>query len=41
MTIPAASREKTRIRQHVSLFEEMQVDTVPNPEPLGLSPESR
>ena len=41
MTIPATSRGKTRISQLVSPLEEIQVDTVPNPEPLGLSPESR
>ena len=29
------------IREPTSPLEEKQVDTVPNPEPLGLSPESR
>ena len=41
MTIPAASRGKTRNSQPVSPLDEIQVDTVPNPEPLGLSPESK
>ena len=41
MTIPAASREKTRNSYPVLPLDEIQVDTVPNPEPLGLSPGSR
>ena len=41
MTIPAASRGKTRNSQPVSPLDEIQVDTVPNPEPLGLSTESK
>ena len=40
MTIPAALRGKTRNSQPVSPLEEIQVDTVPNSETLGLSPES-
>ena len=41
MTIPAASRGKPRSTQVRYPLEEIQVDTVPNPEPLGLSSESR
>ena len=41
MTIPAAARRKTRNSQPTSPLEEIQVDTVPNPESLGLSSESR
>jgi len=41
MTIPAASRGKIRNSQPTSPLEEIQIDTVPNPEPLGLSSESR
>ena len=38
MAITAASRGKTRNSQPMSLLEEIQVDTVPNQEPMGLSP---
>ena len=41
MTIPAASRRKTRSSTVNSPLDEIQVDTVPNPEPLGLNSESR
>ena len=41
MTIPTTSREKTENSQSVSPLEEIYVDTVPNPEPLSLSPESK
>ena len=39
--IPAASRGKLRYTQPTYPLEEIQVDTVPNPEPLGLSSESK
>ena len=41
MTIKAASRNKTRHSTCTSFLEEIQVDTVPNPEPLGISNETR
>ena len=41
MTTPAISKGKTRSSQPMSPLGKIQVDTVPNPEPLGLSPESR
>ena len=41
MTISAASRGKTRNSHPVSPLEEIQVGTGPNPEPLGLSSESK
>ena len=41
MSIPAASRRKHRTSHVFKPLEEIQVDTVPNPEPLGLSSESR
>ena len=34
MTLPAASRGKTRNSQPVSPLDDIQVDTVPNPEPI-------
>ena len=41
ITIPASARGKRRDTQVSFPLEEIQVDTVPNPEPLGLSPDSR
>ena len=41
MTIPAASRGKSRSSIITSPLEEIQVDTVPNPEPIGLNSESK
>ena len=41
MTIPAASRRKTRSSTVNSPLDEIEVDTVPNPEPIGLNSESR
>ena len=41
MTIPATSRGKSRTTQARYPLDEIQVDTVPNPEPLGLSIDSR
>ena len=41
MTIPAASKGKPRNLSPTFPLEEIQVDTVPNPEPLGISAESR
>ena len=41
MSIPAASRRKTRTSHVTRPLEEIQLDTVPNPEPLGLSSDSR
>ena len=41
MTIPASARGKSRNSQVTFPLEEVQIDTVPNPEPLGLSSESR
>ncbi len=41
MTIPASARGKPRNSQTTFPLEEVQIDTVPNPEPLGLSSESR
>ena len=41
MTIPAASRGKPRHTTVHDALDEIQVDTVPNPEPMGLSAESR
>ena len=41
MTFKTASRNKTRSSECKSFLEEIQVDTVPNPEPLGLSHEIR
>ena len=41
MTILATARGKPRNSQVTFHLEEVQVDTVPNPEPLGLSSKSR
>ena len=41
MIIPTASRGKQRNTQPIYPHEEIQVNTVANPEPLGLSSESR
>ena len=41
MTITAALRGKTSNSQPMSPLEEIQVDTVPNQEPMGLSPKYR
>ena len=41
MTIPSHSRGKERNSVARHPLDEIQVDTVPNPEPLGLSLESR
>ena len=41
MTIPTAARGKTRSSDCKKFLEEIQVDTVPNPEPFGLSAETR
>ena len=41
MTIPAAWRGKPRNSSSTFPLEKIQVDTVPNPEPLGISAESR
>ena len=40
-SIPHAARSKTRTSTPKSFLEEIQVDTVPNPEPLGVSAETR
>ena len=41
MSIPAASRGQTRTSKVSQPLEEIQVDTVPNPEPMGLSADTR
>ena len=41
MSIPSSSRGKRRESQISLPLEEIQVDTVPNPEPIGISSESR
>ena len=41
MTIPAHARGKTRKSQVTRPLDEIQVDTVPNPEPMGLSADTR
>ncbi len=41
MTIPAASRQKLRNTSPTFPLEEIQVDTVPNLEPQGISTESK
>ena len=41
MSIPSSSRGKKRESQVHTLLEEIQVDTVPNPEPIGISTDSR
>ena len=41
MTIRTASRNKTRSSTCKSFLEEIQIDAAPNPEPLGISTESR
>ena len=41
MTIPTSSREKSRTTIPAFPLEEVQVNTVPNPEPQGLSIETR
>ena len=41
MTIPTANRNKTRQSECKSFLFEIQVDTVPNPEPQGISIETR
>ena len=41
MTIRTTSRNKTRSNICKSFLEEIQIDTVPNPEPLGISSETR
>ena len=40
-SIPHAARSKTRTSTSKSFLEEIQVDTIPNPEPLGVSAETR
>ena len=41
MTIPAHAREKLQTSIISKLLDEIQVDTVPNPEPMGLSADTR
>ena len=41
MSIPSSSRGKKRNSEVHAPLEEIQVDTVPNPEPLGISTDSR
>ena len=41
MTIPANARGSSRTSQVSKPLEEIQVDTVPNPEPMGLSADTR
>ena len=41
MSIPATSRGQNRTSQVSQPLEEIQVDTVPNPEPMGLSADTR
>ena len=41
MSIPATLRGQTRTLKVPQPLEEIQVDTVPNPEPMGLSTDTR
>ena len=41
MTIPANARGKTQDSQVIKTLDEIQVDTVPNPEPMGLSADTQ
>ena len=41
MTIPAHARGKTRTSIVLKPLDKIQVDTVPNPEPMGLSVDTR
>ena len=41
MSISSSSREKKREMQVIRLLEEIQVDTIPDTEPISVSPDSR